>query len=249
MKRRSLPLWLLRDVPAFLGVMFSFWPLMILVIVNGRRAASGKKVRQSSYIDFAILLAHAEARLAFALWRQAYRRLGWNPRGVIFTLVPASDNFDETVARYHAYSRACREMAAYVDAYVEDLRQQYNISQHDAANARGCPLRRAARVAYPTRCSLSSLAERRGRWIAASSRRDGGGSLNCRGPPIAHCLLPTAFQPTSHVPRARSQPHAPQKSARTATRKLRPAIGAISFSGEVCRRTSSSVRFLPSSIR
>jgi hypothetical protein len=60
-KRRSFPLWLLRDAPAFLGVMTSFWPLMNLVIFNGRGAASGKKVRQSVCADFAILLAHAEA--------------------------------------------------------------------------------------------------------------------------------------------------------------------------------------------
>ncbi len=186
MKCRSLPLWLLRDVPAFLGVMFSFWPLMILVIVNGRRAASGKKVRQSSYIDFAILLAHAEARLAFALWRQAYRRLGWDQRGVEFHLIPASDNFDATCERYHAYSRACREIDAYVDAYVEDLRAQYNISEREAANASGCPLRRAAHVAYPSRRCLSSLAARRERWIVASSRRDGGGSHSSRGPPIRY---------------------------------------------------------------
>jgi succinate dehydrogenase hydrophobic anchor subunit len=70
MKRRGLPCWLLRNVPALLGVVISFWSLMILVITNGRCAASGKKVRQSTYDDFSILLAHAEALLAFALWRK-----------------------------------------------------------------------------------------------------------------------------------------------------------------------------------
>ena len=110
MKRRSFPLWLLRDAPAFLGVMTSFWSLMNLVIFNRRRAASGKKFRKSVYADFAILLAHAEARPAFALWRQAYLRLGCNPRGAMFNLVPASDTWDDTVAHCQAYSRARHEI-------------------------------------------------------------------------------------------------------------------------------------------
>ncbi len=61
MKRRSLPLWLLRDVPALLGVMFSFWPLMILVIHSGFAAMRGKKVPKSVFDAIPILLAHAEA--------------------------------------------------------------------------------------------------------------------------------------------------------------------------------------------
>ena len=80
MKRRSLPIWLLRDVPAFLGVMISFWPLMILVIRNGFAAMRGKKISKSVFDQLPIFLAHAESRLDFALWREAYRRLGWNPR-------------------------------------------------------------------------------------------------------------------------------------------------------------------------
>ena len=135
MKRRGLPIWLLRDVPALLGVMISFWPLMILVITNGFRAMRGGKVRQSAYVDFAILLAHAEARLAFALWREAYRRIGWNPHSVQFNLVPASDAWDETTGRFHTYMRAMRDMNSFVDAYVEDLRERYSISERDARNS------------------------------------------------------------------------------------------------------------------
>lgn len=112
MTHRRVPLRLLRDVPAFMRVMISFWPQMILVILNGHRAAPGKKIRQSVYAEFAILLAHAEAGPAFTLWRQAYRRLGWNPRGVALTLVAAAEDRGDTIARCRAYSRPYREMDA-----------------------------------------------------------------------------------------------------------------------------------------
>ncbi len=92
MKARRLPIWPLRDILALLGVLISFWPLMILVITNGFNAMRGKKVPRSAYDDFPILLAHADARLDFALWREAYRRLGWDHRVVEFTLVEAPDD-------------------------------------------------------------------------------------------------------------------------------------------------------------
>ena len=186
MKRQGIPIWLLRDFPAFLGVMISFWPLMILVITNGFRAMRGRKVRQSAYEDFAILLAHAEARLAFAFWRQAYRRLGWNPFSVTFTLTPASGTWDETTARFHTYMRAMREMNTFVDAYVDDLRARYSISERDADSRRPHRLGAARQSTSPgfaeggkAHRSLSSIgASRRGRWRATQSR-DGGGSRCC----------------------------------------------------------------------
>ena len=73
----------------------------------------------------------------------------------------------------------------------------------------GCPLRRAARATSPTRRveeesnrarhRLSSSGASRGRWIATSWERDGGGSrrsafsAQARAPPtIPYCLFPTA---------------------------------------------------------
>ncbi len=69
MKRRSLPIWLLRDVPSFLGGMISFWPLMILVIRNGFAAMRGRKISKGVFDQLPIFLAHAGSRLDFALWR------------------------------------------------------------------------------------------------------------------------------------------------------------------------------------
>jgi hypothetical protein len=48
MNRRSFPLWLLRDLPALIGLALSFWPLMILVINSGRKAARGKRIDPAS---------------------------------------------------------------------------------------------------------------------------------------------------------------------------------------------------------
>ena len=229
MKRRGLPIWLLRDVPALLGVMISFWPLMILVITNGFRAMRGGKVRQTAYIDFAILLAHAEARLAFALWREAYRRIGWNPHSVQFNLVPASDAWDETTTRFHTYMRAMRDMNSFVDAYVEDLRERYSISERDARNS-SCPLPPSLRFGAP--CRLVAKRGRsngvlflhrrsRGRWRATQSR-DGGGSHSSRGPPFA--IRNSLFaQPTSAPPRLRSSRHASARELELRSR-IYPAV-------------------------
>ena len=210
MKRKGWPIWLLRDIPAFLGVMLSFWPLVILLISSERRVMRGKVIRRSVFETIALLLAHAEARLTFALTRQAYRRLGWNPRLVRFNLIPATDNLREVQERYANYANAFGDMNAVVEAYIEDIRQRYRISEREAA-IRSCPLRHAtaSRATSPgyaeggnAHSSLSSIAARRGRWLAASSRRDGGGSRKCRGPPTfsAHNLL----EPTSQASPART---------------------------------------------
>ena len=59
MKRRSFPLWLLRDAPALLGLLASFWTLIIFVMVNGAKAmragTAGKRFRD----HIALLLALA----------------------------------------------------------------------------------------------------------------------------------------------------------------------------------------------
>ena len=103
----GLPIWLLRDVPAFLGVMISFWPLVILVITNGFAAMRGRMVRKTVFDQIPILLAHAEARLDFALWREAYRRLGWNHRASCrSTCSPRPTTWAEIEQRFEAYRRA-----------------------------------------------------------------------------------------------------------------------------------------------
>ena len=82
MKRGRTPLWLLRDLAALVGIVLSFWPLMIMVIASGRRAMLGKQISPRAFDCVMQLLPMAEARLRFALHRQAYRALGWDPREI-----------------------------------------------------------------------------------------------------------------------------------------------------------------------
>ena len=146
MKRKGWPIWLLRDIPAFLGVMLSFWPLVILLISSEGRVMRGKTLSRSVFDTIALLLAHAEARLVFALTRQAYRRLGWNPRLVRFNLIPATDKLAEALERYANYAKAFGDMNAVVEAYIEDIRARYRIAERDlvAHGSTDARLRRAA---------------------------------------------------------------------------------------------------------
>ena len=218
MKRRSLPIWLLRDVPAFLGVMFSFWPLVILLITSARRAMRGKKVRWAALDEFPLLLAHAEARLAFALRRQAYRRLGWNPRRVPFELIPATDTWEETVERYLNYSRALRDMNAVVEAYIDSIRSQYSISERDlvAHGSTDARLSRAAHhelVGAATRARATSpLALILSSARSARPSKDKRGYARARGPPLRSRLM--KIQP--------NPPRTPRARGRTRMRKQKP---------------------------
>ena len=207
MKRRSLPIWLLRDVPAFLGVMISFWPLMILVIRNGFAAMRGKKISKSVFDQLPIFLAHAESRLDFALWREAYRRLGWNPRLIPFELFAAPEDRADTARRFENYRRACMSLEACARGYVEHLRAQHGLSKaelvaHGSTDAR---LRRAAHheltgvAASPFALILSSAR-------SARPSKDERGHAHARGPPLPLSQNPT--QPTSQASPARSHPHA-----------------------------------------
>ncbi|MEQ1782580.1 MAG: hypothetical protein ABMA14_14550 [Hyphomonadaceae bacterium] len=163
MKRKDWPIWLLRDVPAFLGIKFRFWPLVILLITSARRAVREKTIRQSFYDDLPLMLAHAEARLASALRRQSYRRLGWNPRLVKFNIALARD---DSVERHRKYSNAIRDMDAVVDGYIADIRKRCRIREPEAVSA-------SARA--PVRAPLATLTK------SSLAARRGGGSPRLRG--------------------------------------------------------------------
>ncbi len=119
-------MWLLRDILALLGFLISFWPLIILVITNGFKAIRGKKVPKSVYDEFPILLAHTKARL------------DWDRRAVEFTLVEASDDWNETTRRFQSYQRAFGNLEAYSRADVHALCERYSTSQRDVTNS-NCP--------------------------------------------------------------------------------------------------------------
>ena len=168
--------------------MISFWPLMILVITNGFRAMRGRKVPRSAFDDFPILLAHAESRLDFALWREACRRLGWNPRDVQFTLTEASDDWEETTRRFQSCQRASRNLETCARHYVEELRQRYSISQRDLS-AHGSTDARLCRTAHHELVDVSAVVSAASRPStcraeAARRRKDERGHAHARGPPF-----------------------------------------------------------------
>jgi len=144
MKRRSLPIWLLRDVPALMGLLASFWTLIIFAMTSARKAATASQASQSIRDRFALLLALAEARLDFALWRQAYRRIGWHPGGVALEVFPPSTDWAYTQKRLRDFAHAFRNMNEIVDSYVDHIRECFGISQRELLNARSFPLRHAA---------------------------------------------------------------------------------------------------------
>ncbi len=205
MKRRSFPLWLLRDVPALMGVMLSFWMLIIFAMTSARKAATASQASRSIRDRFALLLALAEARLDYALWRQAYRHIGWHPRGVALEVFPPSTDWAYTQKRLRDFAHAFRNMNEIVDSYVDHIRERFGIGQrelvaHGSTDAR---LRRAALhelvVASPFALILSSAR-------SARPSKDERGHAHARGPPLPLSQNPT--QPTSQASPARSHPHA-----------------------------------------
>ena len=104
---------------------------MILVIRNGFAAMRGKKISKSVFDQLPIFLAHAESRLDFALWREAYRRLGWNPRAISFELFSAPEDWADTARRFENYRRACMSLEDCARGYVEHLRAQHGLNKSE----------------------------------------------------------------------------------------------------------------------
>ncbi len=212
MKCQSFPLWLLRDVPAFLGAMLSFWALVIFAMTSARKAARLAEASPSIRDRFAVFLGLGEARLDYALWRQAYRRIGWHPRGVTLEVFPPSTDWSYTQKRLRDFAHAFRKMNEIVDSYVDRIRERFGISRrelvaHVSTDAR---LHRAARhellSTAPFALTLSSARR-------ARPSKDERGRANARGPPLH--LNPNRKTPTSLTGSTRPHPHARAQPTRT----------------------------------
>ncbi len=180
MKRQSFPLWLLRDVPAFMGFIASFWTLIIFAMVSGRRGLRDD--------HFALLLAHAEAKLDQVLWRHAYRRLGWPPSLVQLHIIPPTVLWADTLERLANYAHAFRNMNRVVESYVDDLRARYGISERDlvAHGSTDAALCAAAHHALVGAGALvrGNLRPSTCRAEAQLRRKDERGHAHARGPPL-----------------------------------------------------------------
>ena len=226
---RRIPAWLLRDLPALGGLFACFWLFVIPLITEGFRLIRGGKPCQRKADALAHPLLAAEATLAYALWREAYRRLGYNPRDVKLELADLPPDNIAVMARIRSYMDQVQNLSRAAAHYTDVLRRRW---------AGGCPLRRAARATSPglrpeeegthVRRSLSSSGVSRGRWRATSSSRDGGGSrrtafnAQARAPPtIPRLPIPHSLLPRWRTP-AGSRPHAPFPTPPTQSRFPRP---------------------------
>ena len=189
----------MRDLPALLGVFACFWLFVIPLITEGFRVMRGGKPDQRKFDALADPLLAAEATLAFALWREAYRRLGYNPRLVKLELADLPPNtpsgFDAMIARMRSYMDQVQNLSRAAAHYTEVLRRRWSAAPaaHASTGALGAAHHEAAGISTTQICtSLGALILRRPKAVS----KDEGVLANARGPPqsprlpIADRLLP-----------------------------------------------------------
>ena len=197
-------MWLLRDLPALIGIVLSFWPLMIMVIANGRRAMSGRKISPRADECVMHMLPIAEAQLHYALCRQAWRALGWNVRDVQLEILPPIKNWSDLGARFEAYTADMMDLHAAAARFTEGLRRIYGIrTRVDANSVRAAHARAAHCAARRESTGIAAAAERPSTCRAEAQRRRKHERVlaNARGPPRPYSLLPIP-----HSPRKRQLP-------------------------------------------
>jgi hypothetical protein len=232
MNRRSFPLWLLRDVPALIGIALSFWPLMILVISNGRKAARGKRIDPGIYDALMAMLPMAEARLRYALYRQAFRAFGWNPRLILLEHLPPITDWSDFGPRFEAYRLAIMDLRQAAIVFTDILRDQYRLRTHLDANivrpahastdAARCAAARHELVGLAGPCvrRRSSLrSAQRTNWSGGPIRAADGVLAHARGPPLFQISRKSAHAYPRSTPLLGTHPRAyapPRCSSRTA---------------------------------
>ena len=223
-------MWLLRDLPALAGIVLSFWPLMIMVISDGRRAMRGEKMRPGVYQRLMQMLPVAEAMLRFALHRQAYRVLGWNPRVLRIERPEPVTSWSDFAQRFEAYRVSMMDLHAVAAFFTNEHRRRHRIRTRADANAvraahASTDALRAAQHelagAAATSCQSALIALMLSSARSARPSKHERGLTSARGPPRPYCLLPTP-----HSPRKRqlpgSRPHAPFPTPQTQSRFPRP---------------------------
>ena len=217
-------MWLLRDLPALIGIVLSFWPLMIMVIANGRRAMSGRKISPRADECVMHMLPIAEAQLHYALCRQAWRALGWNVRDVQLEILPPIKNWSDLGARFEAYTADMMDLHAAAARFTEGLRRIYRIRASVDANAvraahasTDAALSAAAQHelvgAAATSCQSSLIALMLSSARSARPSKHERGLTTARGPPKSYCLLPIPYYPESVSFRERARMPRTKKAA------------------------------------
>ncbi len=140
---RRIPAWLLRDLPALAGMFACFWLFVIPLIVEGFRLMHGGKPIQRMEDRLAHRLLAAEATLAYALWREAYRRLGLNPRDVQLQLADLPSGHAALSARMRSYIDQVENLSRAAAHYTAQLRLRWGAASARAAHASTDALRAA----------------------------------------------------------------------------------------------------------
>jgi len=240
MKRGSIPLWLLRDLSALIGIAWSFWPLMIMVISSGRRAMRVHKIQPRIYDCLMQMLPIAEAKLRFALHRQAYRALGWDPRSIALDALDPITCWSDFGTRFEAYRAAMMDLRAAVAYFTNEHRKLHRIRTRVDANT--------VRAAHgSTNAVLCAAATHELGGVSASSchsslrdlilgdreaivSKDEGVLPHARGPPTflrrptshdpplqrARTTETASARPKPTSPRTRSPPNTPRRKSRSA---------------------------------
>ena len=195
-------MWLLRDLAALVGIVLSFWPLIIMVIANGRRAMSGRKISPRADECVMQMLPIAEAQLHYALCRQAWRALGWNVRDVQLEILPPIKNWSDLGARFEAYTADMMDLHAAAARFTEGLRRIYGIRMRVDANAvrvahASTDALRAAQHEAVGAAAISSRKSRVALMLSSAqsarpSKHERGLTTAC-GPPRPYSLLPTPY--------------------------------------------------------
>lgn len=177
---------------------------MILVIVNGAKAMRGKKINPAVYEHLMVMRPVAEARLHYALHRQAFLAFGWSLRHVPRPPVARVASWEDFGPPFEAYRRAIMDLNAAARTFTQSLRHVYRIrTRNDAATVHAAHARAARQANTPNAAtttedchSLGALTLRRPKAVS----KDEGGLTNARGPPhlprlpIADRLFPRKRQ-------------------------------------------------------
>lgn len=113
------------------------------------------KPSQDAFDDLAAPLFAAEATLAFALWREAYRRLGYNPKLVQLELAGLPADNIALMARICSYMDQVQNLSLAAAHYTDRPHRRFGVSAqatHAATDA--APRAAATHALVGVACSL-----------------------------------------------------------------------------------------------
>ena len=184
---RRIPAWLLRDLPALAGLFACFWLFVIPLITEGFRLIRGGKPSQDKFDSLAQQLLNAEATLAYALWREAYRRLGYNPKLVKLDLADLPADNMALMARIRSYMDQVQNLSRASAHYTDILRRRWSAA-HVAHASTDAAQSAAAQHGLVAALMLSRPQSGRPSTCRAEAQRrreHERGLMSARGPPVS----------------------------------------------------------------